>query len=236
MSEEVEEEEEGAPEWITTFADLMSLLLTFFILMLSFSSMKAEKLKEMATAIQQSMGITQNQFSKIKQDFDTPSIVDREGKLKGSQGADNKTLKKIKDFISSKGFAAKVSIDTKNRGIVMRINDSLLFLRGESKIRKAAIPVLENLAKTIRNKPFFVSVEGHTDSTPIKSIKYPSNWELGGDRAGSIANYLISEGHMSPRRFRVVSHGSTSPLVKNSTKKNRSRNRRVEIILSREKS
>jgi len=232
--EEEEEAEEGAPEWITTFADLMSLLLTFFILMLSFSSMKAEKLKEMVTAVNKSMGITQNQFSSAPEAVDIPAIVERSSETPGTSGSTEKISELLKNFVASKGFSSSISIDTNKRGIVMRVKNDILFRKGKAALEKSLFPVLDELAKIIRNKPFFVSVDGHTDDLPTNSMRYPSNWELGADRAGSVARYLIGEGHMSPKRFQVVSFSSKTPMTKYG-KENKIANRRVEIVLSREK-
>jgi len=233
--EEVEEEEaESAPGWITTFADLMSLLLTFFILMLSFSSMRAEQLKEMVTAVRKSMGITQNQFSDIQEKVDIPAIVERMADTPGTMGMDD-VENSMKSFVASKGFSANISIEKNNRGIVMRIKDDLLFIRGSAELDKRSFTVLDEFGRIIRNKVFFISIEGHTDDLSIHTIRYPSNWELGADRAGSVARYLISEGHMAPSRFLVTSFGSTMPLEENDTDEHRAENRRVEIVLSREK-
>jgi len=233
--EDVEEEEAGgAPAWITTFADLMSLLLTFFILMLSFSSMRAEQLKEMVTAVRKSMGVTQNQFSSIEEKVDIPAIVERMADTPGTDGMDD-LENSMKNFVASKGFSSSISIESNNRGVVMRIKDDLLFIRGSAKLNKKAFPVLDEFGRVIRNKVFFISIEGHTDNSSIRTIRYPSNWELGADRAGSVARYLISEGHMNPSRFLVTSFGSTMPLKENDTDEHRAENRRVEIVLSRER-
>jgi len=234
MEDAEEEEAGGAPGWITTFADLMSLLLTFFILMLSFSSMRAEQLKQMVTAVRQSMGVTQNQFSNVKEDVDIPAIVERMADTPGTMGMDD-TENSMKSFVASKGFSSNISIEKNNRGVVMRIKNDLLFIRGSAELSKKAFPVLDEFGRIIRNKVFFISVEGHTDNLNIRTIRYPSNWELGADRAGSVARYLISEGHMAPSRFLVTSFGATMPLVENDTDEHRAENRRVEIVLSREK-
>src|SRR5699024_11543763 len=109
--------------------------------------------------------------------------------------------------------------------------ESILFHSGEAQILDSGKPFLHKIGTLLNEIPNAVKVEGHADSRPISSYRYPSNWELSGARASSVIRYLIAENDFDEERFSYVGYGDTKPVVPNNSSENLSKNRRVEIVI-----
>ena len=286
MSNEDEESEcdcpAGLPPWMATFADLMSLLMCFFVLLLSFSEMDAMKFKRLAGSMAQAFGI-QNTLnvtdvpkgtSIIAQEF-SPGIpsptpineiwqkteditemslevqcneeydveagdVSQEAgvKLRIKQQLEdliNQTkedAKQLADALETEILAGEIEIETEGRKIIIRIREKGSFKSGSHELADDYFDVMDEIRGVLIQKPGKIQVQGHTDDIPIKrSNRYRSNWELSSSRAVSVAEELMKGGDINRRRFEVSGMADTQPLVDNSTRENRARNRRVEIVI-----
>ena len=118
-----------------------------------------------------------------------------------------------------------------SRGVVIRLNDTMLFDQGSAIIKPEALSTLESISGKLREFNNPILIEGHTDSTPIKNEKYPSNWELSTARATNIISYLIEKQKFPPNRLSAVGYGEYMPVADNSTPENKAKNRRVDIII-----
>jgi chemotaxis protein MotB len=250
----VDEEEakpaEGAPAWMATMADLFSLLLTFFILLLSFSNMDLVKFRAMAKSIQEalgstsstSVGIFNNNANPI--DFDTvnynsPANMD----LLGS-GQDKVVIKEVNEHekmakeiakvVAEMGLEDTVTVKSSSRGVLMQVQGQVFFSAGQARIKEASHPFLDEIARVIDASPYNVAIEGHTDDTPIHTARFPSNWELSTSRAISALRYLVDQGGIDPRRLSSAGFADTRPLVPNDTVEHQRQNRRVEFVLFRD--
>ncbi len=222
----------GAPLWMVTFSDLVTLLLTFFVLMLSMANMDKVKFNEASESLANAFGFhsapkhttfnvpvlpsppktefsavplqdTRNLYSKIKTDLE---------------------LAKINEQVAM----AKVDENT----IVLRISDSVLFDEGKEALNPESYPILRKVADIIRPLPMSVKVEGHTDSTPIAS-KTMNNWDLSVARAVSVMAFY-NRGKLFPLdRIAATGYGANRPIVPNISQSNRAKNRRVDFILRR---
>ncbi|PAU79395.1 OmpA family protein [Halomonas salipaludis] len=123
-----------------------------------------------------------------------------------------------------------VEVSRVAEGISLRVEDNLLFSTAEAELTGAGRDVIESLVALIQRHDGEVSVEGHTDSRPINTPQFPSNWELSSARATAILRYLADEG-VSPSRLRAVGFGDTRPLASNDSQEGRAKNRRVEVII-----
>src|SRR5699024_10169543 len=121
------------------------------------------------------------------------------------------------------------------RGVVLVLQDSILFNTGEAEILDSGKPFLKKIGTLLLEISNPVKVEGHTDSRPINSFRYPSNWELSGARASSVIRYLINEYDLDHSRFSLIGYGDTRPIKPNDTYENMQENRRVEIVILDEK-
>ena len=223
--------------WMVTFSDLIMLLLTFFVMLLAMSSMDQRMLKEILIHVHDAAGLLEFSGSRgitdlatfIKKYQDTQGLlVIDPGLVKElllpSMDSEGELESKLKDFQEA------VSILDDNRGIVLSIQEDLIFDPGESKIKKEIRPILEAISRAIRSSSNDILIMGHTDNIPIKNERYDSNWELSADRGLSVLDYFVRERDLPPSRFTVGGYGASRPLFPNNTPKNRALNRRVEII------
>lgn len=230
-SGEAKAENTGA--WMVTFSDLIMLLLTFFVLLLTMSSLDQKALKELISHLQDSTGVLEfsglgeiNSMKSIIEKYNTSDskIVishDKLAELSGLKLIKAKTLKDLDTLI-------KITDD--ERGIVFSFHENIFFKPGTTSIDTANIGVLKSIAAAIDDSANDILIMGHTDNTPIKTAKYPTNWELSNYRGLTVLNYFLTEAKLDPQRFAVGGYGFSRPLKPNDTFENRATNRRVEII------
>ena len=236
-----EEQQKNSSLWMVTFSDLVMLLLTFFVLLLSMSSMDRKKLESLSTHFKEATGLLE--FSGYKEISNLKSFLKEYKKSDSLIMVNHSQLlemvapsdaldEKLEELMGDTGEA--ISIEDDERGIVLSFHENIIFDPGQTTIKKEIIPILDNLAKTIDGCSNDIHIMGHTDNVPIRSRLYPSNWELSSYRGLSVLNYFLKEKKLSPSRFSVGGYGSSRPLRPNDTPKNRAFNRRVEIIFRHE--
>jgi chemotaxis protein MotB len=230
----VSEEQKIDPNsWMITFADLVMLLLTFFVLLLTMSSMDTKKLRDLMTHFRESTGVLE--FSGAGQVYKLGAFVNKYNSTDSLLVVDQKNfLTKIK-LVSNltnilEDLSKNITLSDDERGIALSFHGNILFEPGKTTLRKEAFPVLDVIAEAIEECPNDVLIMGHSDNTPIKDEVYGSNWELSTYRGISVLNYFVNKKGLSPSRFSVGGSGSSRPLYPNINQKNRSLNRRVEII------
>jgi chemotaxis protein MotB len=219
--------------WMITFADLVMLLLTFFVLLLTMSSMDAKKLQNLMTHFKASTGVLEfsgagqvynlGSFINKYNDTDSLLVVDQERFL-----TKIKLVANIKNML--KDLSNDITLSDDERGVALTFHDNILFDPGKTTLRKEVYPVLDVIADAIEECPNDILIMGHTDNTPIKGELYKSNWELSAYRGISVLDYFLKKKGLLPFRFSVGGSGSYRPLYPNTSHKNRSLNRRVEII------
>ena len=219
--------------WMVTFADLIMLLLTFFVLLLTMSSMDAKKLRKLMTHFTESTGVLEFASSGKVPDFST--FISQYNNTDSLLVVDqNHFLTKIKLSSEIKNMLEdineKINLSDDERGVVLSFNEKILFDPGKAIVKKEIFPILDAVADAIYECPNDILIIGHTDNIPIKSKLYKSNWELSAYRGLSVLDYFLKEKELSPSRFYVGGFGSFRPIYPNDTPKNRSLNRRVEII------
>ncbi len=219
--------------WMLTFADLTMLLLTFFVLLLTMSSMDTKKLRNIMTHFRASTGVLDfsgpsevyslGNFINQYNDTDTLLVIDKKHFL-----AKIKLVANIKKNLTSVNNQITLSED--ERGVALVFHGNILFDPGKTTLRKEAYPVLDIIAGAIRTCRNHILVMGNTDNIPIRSKIYSSNWELSAYRGLSVLNYFLNQKGLPPSRFSVGGYGSSRPLSPNTSADNRAQNRRVEII------
>ncbi|MFN3197561.1 MAG: flagellar motor protein MotB [Bradymonadia bacterium] len=231
---------EGTPEWLVTFGDMMSLLLTFFILLLSFAQMEKVKYQMVSGAMMQAFGVQE----KVKA-FNRPqghNVVATEFWSTTSKSMMNgmRTAAKKHARRSAPG-TVDVAVFEDYRGIVLQIGEEAMFEKGRSQLRPAVWPFLDEVLEIALKNASFIRVEAHTDSSPIRTAEFPSNDHLSGSRAVSVVRYfqgraqtlaagLPGDARLDPHRMEAVAMGATHPKVPNTFRAGRRRNRRVEIV------
>lgn len=212
--------------WVMTYADMMSLLLTFFILIVSFSSLQQSKFKQAAQSLQEAFGILEHQDSMIE--FRNPVYPElREDSTDSDVFYE---MQEIEQVILENGLDQEIQVELQEEGVLFRIQAPFLFGSGLADLREEPRKILDELSILFRKFPYLVRIEGHTDSLPINSVRYPSNWELSAARAVTVARYFQGLG-LPPERIAATGYGEYQPIADNGTAKGRDKNRRVEIFL-----
>lgn len=234
---------------MTTYADMVTLLLTFFVLLYSFSAVDLQRFQEVMSAIQQSflgrtgilsgtvgeMGAEDGQHLDVSDYMgeETEEILSiQEKELLEMMAQLEETYEQVKVFLRKTGLAEEVALHLDERGIVMEFPEKILFDTGRAEIKPEFLPTLDLLAELIAGLRNQVIVEGHTDNVPIRTFLYPSNWELSVARSVSVARCLVEKHGLEPCRFLVTGYGEYHPRAGNDTPEGRACNRRVTLVIS----
>jgi len=224
--EKPEVEAPSAPFWMTTFSDMVTLLMVFFILLLSFSTIQLDKFKGAMSSMKGALGIMPEMGSAIPE----PHINFNERQT--VQHTDiTKKAEELESEIEKKNLSDAIQLEVTKEGVHIRLGDKVLFRSGQANIKANAFPILKEIAGMIEGENTEVDVEGHTDNIPIHTKKYPSNWELSTARAMSVVRYFHQAEGIDAAQLAAVGHGEFRPLLPNTTSKNRAKNRRVEIYI-----
>ncbi len=235
------QEEENHERWLLTYADMITLLMAFFIMMYSMSVLNLQRFRAAASSIRTGFN------AEDPGEAAPPGAAGGEGIFDGSKepleaysgGASWEAIGPLADYIDKEyGGAEKgdtgVDIGQDHRGIVITMrSDAMVFLPGQAIIRKEAYPLLDRIAVALDQIDNLVQVEGHTCDIPPKSYEFPTNWELSAARATNVLRYLVERKNLPPDRFSVAAYGSMRPIAPNDSEENRKRNRRVELIIIR---
>ncbi len=248
----VEEECEGGPAWLMTFADLMSLLMSFFVLLLSFSEMDVQKYKQVAGSMKFAFGVQREikadeipkGTSIIAQEFSpgqpTPSPIKvmQQQTIEDSQ-ADLKIRQEvlelaeiIQEVLSEEIVSGLLEVLIDEEEVKIRIRERDSFPSGSADLHESFYPVLDRIVEVLVKTDGRVIVAGHTDNIPISTHYYPSNWVLSSARSASVVHYLAKVKMADPGRVEIRAYADTQPIVPNDSASNRAQNRRVEIIVS----
>ncbi len=226
-NKEVEENDElSAPFWLTTFSDMVTLLMVFFIMILSYSTIELEKFKGAVSSMKGALGILDNMKNKV-----TPEQRTSNNQVEDYKEQVNRTIKEINSMLENEGVNDQIQIEPDGAGIHIRLGDNIMFDVGKAELKPSAFPILHAIAKAVKNNFKQIFVEGHTDNVPIHTAKYPTNWELSTARALSVVRYLHFVEGIDASRLAAVGYGQYRPLVPNTTPENRAKNRRVEIYI-----
>lgn len=228
-----EEVEEGAPAWMATFADMATLLLTFFVLLLSFANMDVVKFKVMLGSVKDAFGVQKQTFgdysARSSEVLDAAGQAEDsgEGQKQDQQASLQQALVVIESLFEDLGESVEVFLD--EEGITVRVEGKLLFESGTADLRPEGAEVLNRVAALLARYTFDLYILGHTDSVPIQTARFPSNWELSGARASAGLRHVASRGADS-RRLVAVGFADSRPIASNGEFEGRARNRRVEFL------
>ena len=247
------QEESGGAGWLCTFNDLMTLLMVFFVLIFSLSTIDIDKASGMIGSLQSGLGVLEEGTDVDVSIIDPqPSIQSLENEMGNLSEVYTQILEdlaetekehvyddeisEIKNYLPNKtmgrvGLIPGISATYKSDGIYITLADHLLFKSGSANINSQGYSVLDQVIKSISQTRYDIRIEGHTDDIPIHTKKYPTNWELSIDRAIHVLKYFIQYGNVSPTKLSAVGYGDAKPVAKNDSVENRSKNRRVEVVL-----
>ena len=217
-----------APFWMTTFSDMVTLLLTFFVLIVAMSEVEVKKFEE-------ALSYFQGRPSLLSHDTVIPQAKQRPI-LKSASPEQIRRYEELLAYLKENGLEDKVRVNMTDQGLHVVITDSVMFSSGQATLIEPSRTVLQMVAHVLVQKVSSVVVAGHTDDRPIATSQFPSNWELSGARASSVVRFLLEqETALEPDDYVAIGHGEYQPRESNETAKGRAQNRRVEILFSWEK-
>lgn len=248
-----EGEHENSERWLLTYADMITLLVAFFIMLYSMSVMNQAKFEQLAVSVRSGFGSSAANgvptiFSRggginatpsvINSSKDTPQSNDEFLKtVRAHQDSDglDKAYAAVKAYIEKNNLKKSMSVVRNERGVVVTVlTDKTLFAPGQADLRPEEDGMLNSVSgvlnKAVAENP--VRIEGHTDSLPIHTVRFPSNWELSTTRATTVLRYFEAQG-VSSKRLEAAGYADQRPLGPNDTDADRARNRRVEIVILR---
>ncbi len=237
--------EEGAPAWLATMGDLMSLLLVFFVLMLSFANTDKQLFLQAMGSIQNALGVIQDNPGQFQvrstsmiewsEKKSTPflEIIDAESSDQAPT-MDQKIMQEVQQAIAENNLSRIVEAESSERGVIVRVKGGALFKAGSDSLLPVSFVFLDEVIRITEEFPYELSIEGHTDDSPISTPRFPTNWHLAAARSIAVLRYMIDAGDVDPSRISAGGYGSTRPLVPNDSPENRAVNRRVEFVYKRD--
>ncbi|MFA5017414.1 MAG: flagellar motor protein MotD [Methylobacter sp.] len=235
--------------WMVSYADFITLLFAFFVVMYSISSVNEGKYKTLSDSLGEAFSNKEQQGNEIAPiqigtlpttiqpiPLENPTTVEVEERRELSE----EILKERKQLSQVSGQFEQVlapfiqdnlvSVKKNDYWIELEMNSEMLFLSGEAELSKKAIPVLKKIVEVINPLPNMVNIEGHTDNIPIDNIKFRSNWDLSSARATSVVHEFVKEG-INPPRLSAIGYGEFHPIDDNKIEAGRFKNRRVVLVL-----
>lgn len=226
-------EEMRTDAWLATFADTMTLLLTFFVLLYSFSTVDAAKFKQIASSLQSVLtGETGTSILEFNVKSGEVPLVGEPIPTTTPSNNTEDIYQKVQSFIKEKKLENTVVIKSDNRGVIIQLKANILFQSGKAEIIVQSKPVLDSINALIATLPNDVVIEGHTDNMPISNFEYKNNWQLSSARALNVLEYFVeTKGQKFPKRFKSIACGEFQPIVPNTNEVNKALNRRVNILI-----
>jgi chemotaxis protein MotB len=232
-----DDDHENHERWLVSYADFITLLFAFFVVMYAISSVNENKYRILSEAL--GSAFSNSSGPPVVHSEPAPSIVPPKPTLQ--ERAANAAFRREKEYMT--GIArsilsvlqplvsqGKVRVTQSSRGVGVEINASVLFAPGEAKLSHESVQALTAVAKVLKDDHHDLRIEGHTDNIPISNFMFPSNWELSAVRASSVVRLFVENG-IAEQRMTAVGHGSNQPLMSNDTAEGRQRNRRVQLMI-----
>jgi chemotaxis protein MotB len=221
-------EEPVRVNWLTTYGDMVTLLMTFFILLFALSMMNQSKFSKAAGSLQTSFGGGTGILPGAPAMPLDPAPVIR---LTKDEAQLNEVMSQISKFVEANNLTDEVQVGADSRGLLIRFKDRLLFDAGKADLKPESRAVLDSVRDAIAGIPNAVRIEGHTDDVPISTSRFPSNWDLSVARAVSVLQWMGRDNRISKGRLSVAGYGEYRPAGDNSTEAGRRLNRRVDVVV-----
>jgi chemotaxis protein MotB len=240
---------ENHERWLVSYADFITLLFAFFVVMFASSQADKSKAQRFSAALNEALDGSGAAGIVAKVAAVLGGTVDDVGQgnalMKGPGGAKRATknsppedvlelipaLETLGEELKREIAEGKLELSLEPRGLVVSLQQAAFFPSGEDVIDPATYPVVETIARIVNSRSNRVRLEGHTDSVPIKTARFPSNWELSAARGIAMLRMLTDRFRVDPKRLSVTGYADTVPVASNETEEGRTRNRRVDIVI-----
>ncbi|MDI3521880.1 MAG: chemotaxis protein MotB [Bacillota bacterium] len=223
----------ASPGWMTTYGDMTTLILTFFVLLFSFSRIDVTRFQDVIISVQGALGILEGGSTLSPEALPGGAGDEATLEWQAEQRRLEELLGKVEDYVEKNGLEKKVNVSLDERGLVIRFLDTALFDLGQADLKPEARPILNHVAQLLTSVPNLIRVEGHTDNLPIHTYRFPSNWELSTARATTVVRYFVENYGIAPEHLSAAGYGEWRPVAPNDTSEHRAQNRRVDIVVLR---
>lgn len=229
-----DDDPENHERWLISYADFITLLFAFFVVMYAISSVNVGKYKVFSDALGDAFGgagaapPTNTEVQSLP--IPNPAQRKRNEQIKRDKEQMQRLAKDLASTLAPLVKEGKVRVTQNSRGVSVEINASVLFNPGDARLTGESREALTAVATLLKDDLHAVQVEGHTDNTPIRNAAFPSNWELSAVRAGTVVRLFIESG-IAPTRMTAVGHADNQPVAANEDPDARARNRRVAITI-----
>ncbi len=221
-------------DWITTYADMVTLILAFFVIMFSMSTIDAQKFERALISMQEALGILHGGRTVTAERLMDMGELKRDHQIKALDLAQILEVRAmVERGLVSAGKEGEVSYVLDHRGLTLRFADSALFPSSQAMLTPEARTILDAVGMVIVSIPNHIRVEGHTDDRPISTPEFPSNWELSTARATNVIRYLLEVHLLQPERLSAAGYGEYRPIDSNETYQGMQSNRRVDVVILR---
>ena len=240
-------EEDNLERWLVSYADFITLLFAFFVVMYSMSSVNEGKYRVLSDTMVAAFNTPPKSTEPIQIGEERKTIIKEENIIQKIKPVDilqeqrnlqNKQMlvisNKVKDSLDPLIKKGLVNVNQNNMWVEVELNNSLLFDIGSAELEEESLSVIKQLAKLIAPLPNQIDVEGHTDNVPIKNEIFPTNWELSASRSASLVRALSRRG-VKPNRLTAIGYGEFRPKASNATRQGRQQNRRVAVVILADK-
>ena len=244
----------GSERWLLTYADLITLLMVFFVVMYSISEADKDKYLALKSSLQRALNGDTSSLPSVVKLESGDSLIEAHTAAKDTVSEkrdpgdntmspfdtvgnvpDGDKIGQLRQVMAeqaeAQGVAENVEVFVSNEGVVVSLSGNLLFDSGRAELKSEGLIFLDSVAEVVRPWPNRLRVEGHTDSVPIDSDLYPSNWELSATRAVAVARYFVEQEKLDPRRLGATAYAEFRAVADNGTRDGRQRNRRVDILV-----
>lgn len=224
-------------EYMLTYGDMMTLLLCFFVLLFSFSSIDAQKFEAIVQSFSGSLGVLEGGNTlKHEIHIEEGAWEENVSSAKLETETFEKLEEKIREYLNENELAEDVQLLDEPAGLLLRFQDNVLFDSGRADVKEEAMVIIGHIADLLNGEEFkdkSISIEGHTDNVPMNSARFPSNWELSVTRATNVGRFLLETKRIDPRRISVSGYSEYHPVASNEDDEGRAKNRRVDIMILR---
>ena len=232
MAKHKHEERENHERWLVSYADFITLLFAFFVVMYSISSVNEGKYRTVSESIKAALNpVVSAPAAKLAFTIGQEKETQQSPNLAETTEVAIRRLRKLVPSLTKADIVAPVVVQKINGDIVLSIPDRLLFNSGEATVREEALPFLQGVGDVLLEMNRYARVEGHTDNVPIRTAQFPSNWELSAARAVMVVRVLSELYGVSADHLAAVGYADTRPATINSDPEQRAKNRRVEVVI-----
>jgi len=222
---------ENHDRWLISYADFITLLFAFFVVMYAISAVNESKYRVLASSLGDAFGRAPVAGEAPPPSSPSPGQSSRTSpNVQEEQAHMTKMASTLLDVMAPLVKEGKVRVTQSRRGVSIEINANVLFEPGRAELQPGSLTVLRAVADKLRNEPFNLEITGHTDLLPISNSVFASNWELSAVRATSVVR-LLAENGIAPERMLAIGREASKPIAPNNTPEGRSRNRRVDLMI-----